>query len=532
MPDRRGVFKVSSHERQVVGALGSIGGATLASRVLGFARDMVVALAFGAGPVTDAFFVAFRIPSILRRLLAEGALSTAVIPVFTEYAVNQPRAELVRMLRAVLGAALVVLGAVTVLGVLAAPWVLAVIAPGFTDPGQSALAVLLTRVMFPYLVLVGLAAFAMGVLNSQGRFFAAALGPAVLNVGMIAAVLALARRVEPPIMSLAIGVLVGGVGQLLVQVPGLRRLGLLASPSRELDHPALGRVARLLLPAVFGLAAVQVMVFVNTLLASLLPGGSISFLYYADRVMEFPLGVFGIALASASLPSMSRQAAAGDTRGVAVTLNFALRLAVYVSLPSTVGLVILSAPITRVLFERGRFGPEATAATAAALVWYAAGLVGFAGARIAAQAFYAIAEPATAVRLGVLAILANLAAAFALMPPLGHAGLAAASSLGAYVNLFGLLWAARLRFGPLGGRALLASTVRTALACLPLAVWCLLALDVQQRLDLHTTARGATWLAVTTAVGAVAFWATSALLGSPERVALLGLMRRRRPRAA
>jgi peptidoglycan biosynthesis protein MviN/MurJ (putative lipid II flippase) len=171
-------------------------------------------------------------------------------------------------------------------------------------------------------------------------------------------------------------------------------------------------------------------------------------------------------------------------------------------------------------------------AAAAALVWYAAGLVGFAGARIAAQAFYAIAEPATAVRLGVLAILANLAAAFALMPPLGHAGLAAASSLGAYVNLFGLLWAARLRFGPLGGRALLASTVRTALACLPLAVWCLLALDVQQRLDLHTTARGATWLAVTTAMGAVAFWATSALLGSPERVALLGLMRRRRPRAA
>src|SRR5919108_6676659 len=208
MPDRPGLFKVSTHERQVVGALGSIGAATLASRVLGFARDMVVALAFGAGPVTDAFFVAFRIPNILRRLLAEGALSTAVIPVFTDYAVNRSREDFVRMLRAVLSASLVALAITAIVGVLAAPWLLAVIAPGFTEPAQRGLAVLLTRVMFPYLVLVGAAAFAMGVLNSQGRFFTAALGPAVLNVGMILAVVLLARRVDPPIAALAIGVLV------------------------------------------------------------------------------------------------------------------------------------------------------------------------------------------------------------------------------------------------------------------------------------------------------------------------------------
>src|SRR5947207_532620 len=194
MPDRRRLFKVSGdgppHERQVVGALGSIGAATLASRVLGFARDMMVALIFGAGPVTDAFFVAFRIPNILRRLLAEGALSTAVIPVFTDYAVNRSREALVRMLRALLAAALLVLGVTTLLGVIAAPWLLSVIAPGFSEPVQRELAILLTRVMFPYLILVGLGALAMGVLNSQGRFFAAALGPAVLNVGMIVAVLA------------------------------------------------------------------------------------------------------------------------------------------------------------------------------------------------------------------------------------------------------------------------------------------------------------------------------------------------------
>jgi putative peptidoglycan lipid II flippase len=531
MPEGRRFFKVSSSERQVVGALGSISAATLASRVLGFLRDMVVALAFGAGPVTDAFFVAYRIPNILRRLLAEGALSTAVIPVFTEYAVNRTREELVRMLRAVLGMALLVLGLTTVVGIATAPWVVTVIAPGFADdPAQRTLAVQLTRVMFPYLILVGLAAYGMGVLNSQGRFFAAALGPAVVNVGMIVAVLALVHHVDPAVLSLAIGVLVGGVGQMLVQVPSLRRVGLLVSPSTELRHPALGRVAQLLLPAVFGLAAVQVMVFVNTLLASLLPAGSISFLYYADRVMEFPLGVFGVALASASLPLMSRQAAAGDARGVAGTVNFALRLAAYVTIPATVGLVVLSVPLTRVLFERGRFGPADTTATAVALVWYAVGLVGFAGSRITAQAFYAVLEPATAVRLGILAIGANLVAAMVLMGPMGHGGLAAASSFGAYVNLGGLLWAARRRFGPLGGRALLRSVATTSLASVPLLLWCLASLRLGEGLSLYRTWQLAGWLAVTIGVGAVVFWAASLVLRSPERVALWGMLPSRRRR--
>ena len=528
MPEWTGIYKVSSHERQVVGALGSIGGATLASRVLGFVRDAVVAQVFGAGPITDAFFVAFRIPNILRRLLAEGALSTAVIPVFTDYAMSRPRPEMLQMLRAVLGAALIVLGLTSILGVLTAPWLLTIIAPGFAaDPGQFDLAVRLTRVMFPYLLLVGLGAFAMGVLNSQGRFFAAALGPAMLNVGMIAAVLALARHVDPPVLSLAFGVLLGGVGQLLIQAPDLKRIGLLVGPSRDLRHPALIRIARLLLPAVFGLAAVQVMVFVNTLLASLLPVGSISFLYYADRVMEFPLGIFGIALASASLPAMARQAAARDTAGVAATLNFALRLAAYVSIPATVGLVLLSTPITRVLFQRGRFGPEDTAATAIALIWYAVGLVGFAGARIAAQAFYAVARPGIAVRLGALAIAVNLVAATALMHPMGHAGLACASSIGAYVNLFGLLWAARRDFGRLGGRALAISILRTMAASAPLAVWCVIMLWVAPASGL---APEAAWLAITIAGGAAVFLGASAVVGCPERATLLGVLPSRRRR--
>ena len=519
---------MSSHERQVVGALGSIGGATLASRVLGFVRDALVAQVFGAGPITDAFLVAFRVPNILRRLLAEGALATAVIPVFTDYAMTRERPELLRMLRAVLGAALIVLGLTSLLGILAAPWILRLIAPGFAaDPGQFALAVQLTRVMFPYLLLVGLGAFAMGVLNSQGRFFAAALGPAMLNVGMIATVLLLPRRVDPPILSLALGVLLGGIGQLMIQVPDLHRVGLLVSPAHDLRHPALDRIARLLLPAVFGLAAVQVMVFVNTLLASLLPVGSISFLYYADRVMEFPLGIFGIALASASLPAMARQAAARDTAGVASTLNFALRLAVYVAVPATVGLVVLSTPITRVLFQRGRFSAEDTAATAVALIWYALGLVGFSGARIAAQAFYAVARPGIAVRLGALSIAINLIAAVVLMRPMGHAGLACASSIGAYVNLLGLLWMARRDFGRLGGRAIALSTLRTLAASAPLALWCV---AMRYAAPGQGLAWEAAWLAITIAGGAGVFLGASALVGSPERGALLGVLPSRRRR--
>ena len=517
---------MSANEGQVVRALGGIATATLLSRLLGFVRDMVVARAFGAGPVTDAFLVAFRIPNILRRLLAEGALSIAMIPVFTDYMARDDRPALHQMLRAVLGLSLLALTVTIVLGIVFAPYILQAIAPGFmSDPAQASLAVSLTRIMFPYLLLVGLAAMATGILNSQGRFFASAIGPAVLNVGMIVAALLLPRYLDQPIVSLAIGVLAGGVGQLLVQIPSLAACGLLVAPSRNLRHPAIARVMRLLLPAVFGLAAVQLMVFVNTLLASLLPLGSISYLYYADRVMEFPLGVFGIALASASLPVMSRHAAAQDHRGLVGTLNFALRLAFYVSVPATVGLVVLRAPIVRMLFERGRFGPAETAATAEALAWYAIGLAGFAGSRIVAQTFYARGDAATAVRWGVVSIVANVVAALAMMGPLGHAGLAGAASLGAYVNLISLLVIARLRLGRLGGRALVSSTARTLLASLPLAAVCWLALTLWPARP--SFASDAAWLSAAIAVGAAVFWASSAALRISERTALLSLYRRR-----
>lgn len=502
-------------ERQILRALASVGSATLLSRILGFARDMVVALAFGAGVTTDAFFVAYRIPNMLRRLLGEGALSAALVPIVTEYAARRSGAESARMLRAVLGATVLVLAAATIAGVVLAPWIVRAMAPGFArDPHQEALASLLARVMFPYLALVGLGAFAMGALNAHGRFFAPAVAPALQNAGMILCVLLLARHVDPPILSLALGVVVGGVLQLVAQLPDLQRSGCLVVPSGEITHHAVGQVARLLLPSVVGLAAVQVNVFAITLLASLLAPGSISFLYYADRVMEFPLGIFGLALASASLPAMARQASAGDRAGVATTLGFALRMAMFVTIPATLGLVLLRTPITRVLFERGRFTASDTVATAEALLWFAVGLTGIAGARIAAQAFYALRQPGVAVRFGVLAVAVNIAAAVALMQPFGHGGLAAAASFAAYVNLAGLAWAARRRLGPIGGSALVRTTARTALASVPLAAVC----HGAQWLWPATPALAvdAAWLAGTMAGGAAAFVTAAWWLDAPE----------------
>jgi putative peptidoglycan lipid II flippase len=518
-----------SVERQVVRAFGPISAATGMSRVLGYVRDVVIAVVFGAGPVTDAFFVAFRIPNVLRRLLAEGALSTAVVPVFTDYAATRPRPEVLRMLRAVFGAALLALAVTTLLGVMAAPALLWVMAPGFgADARQMALATALTQLMFPYLLLVGLAALAMGALNAHGRFFAAALGPAVLNVGMITGGLGLARYLDPPVFGLAVGVLMGGVGQVAVQVPSLRRAGLLVSPAVDLSHPALTRVGRLLLPAVFGLAAVQVTVFVNTLLASLLPAGSISFLYYADRVMELPLGVFGIALASAALPAMARQAATGETREVAGTLNFTLRLAAFITVPAAVGLVMLRVPVIRVLFQWGRFEAPHTTATADALAAYAVGLAGFTAARIAAQVFYAVGTPGVAVRLGFASVLANVVAALVLMRPLAHVGLALASSVGAYVNAALLLVAARRRFGPLGGRALARSLGRTLGASAAVAVWCALWLRVWPSTPSREV-EGA-WLLATIAGGIAVYVAAARVLAPAELGALLGMLPRRRGR--
>lgn len=507
----------------VVRAIGVIGTATLASRVLGFVRDIVVARAFGAGPMTDAFFVAFRIPNLLRRLLAEGALSTAIIPIFTEYLERAGRAEFARMVRAVTGVATVVLCVVSGLGMLAAPWIVRVMAPGWADdPGLVGLAGRLTTLMFPYLLLVGLAALAMGALNAHHRFFTAAFGPAVLNIAMILSVFVLAGRMSPPVLSLAVGVLVGGAGQLLVQLPELARLGVPLRPSAEWSHPAIRMIAGRLWPAVFALAAVQVTVLVNTLLASLLPAGTVSYLYYADRVMEFPLGVFGVALATAVLPSMAGQAARGEHRGLIEMLGFSLRLSMFVALPAAIGLIALGHPIVRLLFERGQFTPADVVATAQALAGYAVGLPAFSASRIGAQTFFALGDTRTPVWTGFASVAANVVLAFLLMWPLQHAGLALATSLSAYVNVLLLWWFLRRRLGPIGTRQMAGSLLRTGGASAALLVWC-----VWAGARLGAGWIGAAWTVGALAAGMVVYLLAAAALRAPELAALFGMLRRR-----
>jgi putative peptidoglycan lipid II flippase len=519
---------VSDHQRALhhgmVRAVGAIGVATLVSRILGFGRDVVVARAFGAGPVTDAFFVAFRIPNLLRRLLAEGALSTAIIPVFTESLHRGTRSEFVRMVRAVTGVAAFVLCVVSGLGMLLAPWIVRVMAPGWqADPGLVGLASALTRFMFPYLLLVGLAALAMGALNAQQRFFTAALGPAVVNVAMILSVLLLAGHMSPPIFSLAVGVLVGGAGQLLIQLPELGRLGVPFRPSLEWSHPAVRTIASRLWPAVFALAAVQVTVLVNTLLASLLPQGTVSYLYYADRVMEFPLGVFGIALATAVLPGMSAQAARGEHRGLTETLGFALRLSAFISVPAAVGLIGLGSPIVQLLFQRGEFSLADARATTQALTGYAVGLPAFSATRIVAQTFYALGDTRTPLWAGFASVVANVVLAVALMWPLKHAGLALASSLSAYVNLVLLCWLLRRRLGLLGGREALRSLARTCVASAALGLWCALVANW-----LGAGWAGAARTLGALGAGALVYAGAAAALRAPELRALFGMLRSRR----
>jgi len=437
-----------SARRGVVRAAAVVGAATLASRILGFLRDLVVAQAFGAGPATDAFFVAFRLPNLLRRLVAEGALSSAFIPVFTEYLTTRSRAELIRMFRAVAGAMIVVLAVLTVAGVLGAPLLVRVMAPGFfADPATGTLTVRLTRLMFPYLLFVGLGALAMGMLNAHRHFVTPALAPVMLNLAIIGAVFGVVPHLAEPVFGLAVGVLVGGLGQLAIQLPALARRGLLVVPALDRHHPAVARIVRLMTPVALGQSATQLNILVDTVIASFLVGGSVSYLYYADRLVEFPLGVFGIAIATAVLPTLSEQAASRNPAALRATLSFAQRLAAFICLPAAVGLLLLREPLVRVLYQRGEFGPLETAQTAWALGFYALGLVGFASVKIGAQAFYALGDTRTPVKIAVGAMVLNSVLAVALAFPLRHGGLALATSCSATANALALAWLLRRRLG-------------------------------------------------------------------------------------
>lgn len=462
-----------TERRSIAKRAGTVGFFTLISRVAGLARDMAIAYAFGTLASADAFFVAFRIPNLLRRLFAEGALTVSFVPVFTQ-TLRKSEDEARRVARLSFWLLAVVLVGVSFVGVLASPWLVKLTAWGFSkDAEKFDLTVRLTRVMFPYILLVSLAAWAMGVLNSLKHFAAPAASSIFMNFGIIAGALVFTAWFDPPVYGLAVGVLVGGVLQMAVNLPPLARRGFLPAPAWQPGHPAVRKIVGMMIPAAYGAAVYQFNVIIITLLASFLPTGSVSYLWYADRVMEFPLGVFAVSLATVILPTLSDHAADDNLKALKESFGFALRLVFFVTVPAAGGLMILSDEIIRVLFQHGSFGPDSTALTARALVFFAAGLPFISGVRVTSNAFYALQDAKTPVRLANWSMAANVVFSLALMKPLGHSGLALAVSLSALVNFVLQARAFRKKTGRLGLRKILLGTIRTLLATVAMigAVW-------------------------------------------------------------
>lgn len=421
-------------------ALATVSGLTMVSRVLGFARDLIIARAFGAGLATDAFFVAFRLPNLLRRLFAEGAFSQAFVPVLAEHK-NRVGAEQTRTL--IDGAATLLflaLVATALVGIAVAPIIVYISAPGFAaDPAKFDLTVAMLRITFPYIVFISLVAFAAGVLNTWNRFSVPAITPVLLNVAFIVGALFYADRFDPPVLVLAWAVFAGGVLQLALQVPFLARMGLLPRWRINLAHPGVRRILKLMLPAAFGVSISQISLLINTIFASFLVTGSVSWLYYADRLMEFPAGVLGVALGTILLPSLSKYHAEANQAEYARLLDWGLRVTVLLAVPSAAALAVLALPLIATLFHYGRFSAEDAWMTRQALVAYSIGLVGMILVKILAPGFYARQNIVTPVKIGALTLLATQAMNLAFIGPLKHAGLALAIGLGACLNA-GLLY--------------------------------------------------------------------------------------------
>jgi putative peptidoglycan lipid II flippase len=469
--------------------VGKVSAATLASRVLGLARDQVFAALFGAGTAADAFNMAFRVPNLVRDLFAEGAMSASFVPTFTEWRAKHGDDAAWALGRQLMASLLLVLLGLCVLGWFAAPAIVDLMAGGFgAVPGKLDLTVLLTRIMLPFLPAMALSAAAMGMLNARGVFFVPAFAPALLNVGMIlfglAAIPICRAQGWPVITGFAVGVVLGGALQFAVQLPALGRLGFRFRLEWPAWHPGVRRVALLMLPATVGLAATQLNVFVSQAIAASFREGSVSWLQYAFRLMQLPIGLFGVAVATVSLPAMSRAAVANDALQLRATLSESVRLVFLLTVPCALYLAVFARPIIALLFQHGAFQPADTRATGDALLMYCIGLPAFAAVGIFTRAYYALGDTRTPVRSTFVAVGSNLALNLLFVGPLaflglGHQGLALATSATAILNLSQLALRLRGRLGGIeGGRMLrslaritAASAVPAVLAALALALW-------------------------------------------------------------
>lgn len=459
---------VDADQLNINRAVGVVGGATFLSRILGAVRDIVIASFFGAGMVSDAFVAAFRIPNLLRRMFGEGSLSIAFVPVYTDCLYRQGRPEADRLANSAIRLLAITLVVGVILLMVAAPWVVRLAAPGFSQYADKfALTVDLTRWMSPYVFFIGMMALCMGILNVLGHFAAPALAPVFLNVAMITAIAVGSIFATTQIglaKWLAAGVVVGGGLQLALQVPFLIRNKALFWRKTGLWHPALAQILQMMGPVLFGAAVYQVNSLVITLLASLLPQGSVSYLYYADRLVQFPLGVFGIATATVVLPAMAKQSTAQQYDAMRHTFAHAMKMVAFITLPAMTGLIVLREPIVALLFERGAFDRQTTQLTASALLYYGIGLWAFSAVRVVLNVFYAIKDTRTPLRMAVWSVAANLVFGAILMRFMGHCGLALALSLASIFHLGLLILALHRRLGVLGWRDISISILKS-IAC-------------------------------------------------------------------
>jgi putative peptidoglycan lipid II flippase len=437
-----------SENHKITKAATLIGTGTLLSRISGFLRDMVVAYFFGAGMATDAFLVAFRIPNFWRRLVGEGSMTVSFIPVYTEYLTQRTEKESQEVTHIAITIAGILLFVLTALGIIFSPVLIKIFAWTWSPTSEKfQLAVTLNRIMFPYLFFIGLFALSMGILNSLRHFFAPAFAAVFLNLSIIVSVFLFYYTFKVPVMTLALGVLAGGVIQFLFQIPFLWKRGITFRFNFNFRHPAIKRIGFLMIPGLIGTAVYQINQVIDMMFATSLPDGSVSYLYYADRLMEFPLGIFVIAIGTAALPSFSSLVAQGKTEEFKETVSFAFRLGSFICIPAAVGLIALSTPILNLLLQRGAFDYFATEMTAKALLCFSIGLWAIGGVRVLAPAFYSLQDTWTPFKIGLICLGVNIVLILIFIHPLKHAGLALATSLSSMLNLFLLYWTLNRRLG-------------------------------------------------------------------------------------
>ncbi|MDA8498695.1 MULTISPECIES: murein biosynthesis integral membrane protein MurJ [unclassified Citrobacter] len=437
-------------------SLAAVSSMTMFSRVLGFARDAIVARIFGAGMATDAFFVAFKLPNLLRRIFAEGAFSQAFVPILAEYKSKQGEDATRVFVAYVSGLLTLALAVVTVAGMLAAPWVIMVTAPGFADTADKfTLTTQLLRITFPYILLISLASLAGAILNTWNRFSIPAFAPTFLNISMIGFALFAAPYFHPPVLALAWAVTVGGVLQLVYQLPHLKKIGMLVLPRVNFRDEGAMRVVKQMGPAILGVSVSQVSMIINTIFASFLASGSVSWMYYADRLMEFPSGVLGVALGTILLPSLSKSFSSGNHDEYCRLMDWGLRLCFLLALPSAVALGILAKPLTVSLFQYGKFTAFDAAMTQRALVAYSVGLIGIIIVKVLAPGFYSRQDIKTPVKIAIVTLILTQVMNLAFIGPLKHAGLSLSIGLAACLNASLLYWQLRKQkiFTPQAGWA-------------------------------------------------------------------------------